>query len=550
MIKVLIVDDEAIARINLKYLVNWDKEGFVICGEADSGAEALKKITDLKPDLIFTDMNMPGMNGVEFIRSVKKIAPAIKIIAFSAFEDFEFVRQSLREGVIDYLVKHKMDSEALKSMLNSVKEDIRKESIENQRMSQMMSMAVSGKMYMRKNVLLNLLNGYIPVDFKEVWSNYDISIAERNIIVVVGRIDNYYQLKKKFTTQEFTVFTNTMESILSNICTEIKNVEHVQLENGKFAFIMSFDKVVSEARLNQEVISKVSNIENTVRRFLNITMSFGVSSPCPSIVNLKDYYNEACRLLENGYYKGTDYIIQKNELTNNVVQTEYTGLSVSEEKKIISYIRALDNDGVMEALESVYKNLKENKCSFEVVKIVSIDLINILQRITKELNLNRENIYGGISNPYEEINKFGNLEEQMEWFKTLYNTLMEEQKGNSIKYNYSEPIKKTIEFILKNHDKDISLSDASNYVNISPQYLSKLFKEECGKGFVAYLNSVRIDKAKKMIAEGSELKAMMQKLGFNNYTYFFTVFKDITGMTPLQYEKMIKAEKDVAGHVN
>lgn len=116
---------------------------------------------------------------------------------------------------------------------------------------------------------------------------------------------------------------------------------------------------------------------------------------------------------------------------------------------------------------------------------------------------------------------------------------MEALKGNSIHYNYSNVIKKAIEFILNNYSKNISLSDVSMHVNVSPQYLSRLFKEECGKGFVTYLNSVRIEHAKRMITEGYELKSLVQNLGFNSYTYFFTVFKEIAGMTPQMYEKLI-----------
>lgn len=117
--------------------------------------------------------------------------------------------------------------------------------------------------------------------------------------------------------------------------------------------------------------------------------------------------------------------------------------------------------------------------------------------------------------------------------------------SNTIHYNYSNVIKKSIEFILNNYNRNISLSDVSQHVNVSPQYLSRLFKEECGVNFVTYLNTVRIEHSKRMITEGCELKSLTQKLGFNSYTYFFTVFKEITGMTPQKYEKLIMDERKV-----
>lgn len=539
MIKVLIVDDEAIARINLSCLVNWEKEGFVICGEAEGGDEALKKASELKPDIIFTDMNMPGMNGVEFIKKVKKISTSIKIIVFSGYEDFEFVRQSLKEGVIDYFIKHKMDAEALLSILHTIKENIEKESKESQRISQIMMLAKSGESVKRKNILMNLLNGYLQEDHKVLWEKYGIYLDENKLIVAAARIDNYYNIKKKFAVQEFNVFAETLENILSNLCEEIGKISYVNLEGGKFVFIMSFSNEVSEVKINYETIANINNIENTVKRFLNITMSFGISSLCPSIAELPSHYTEACTLLEKGYYKGENYIVQKSELSKVDNSHRFEGLSVSDEKNIIACIRSLNNESVLKAIENVFKNLKAEKFSYDTVKIINIDLINLLQRTIKEFNLTFDRIYPFSANLYEDAIKFDSLDELMVWFKSLYNTLMEVLIKNSIHYNYSIVIKRAIEFILKNYDKNISLSDMSQYVNVSPQYLSKLFKEECGVNFVTYLNTIRIEQSKRMITEGCEIKSLTKKLGFNSYTYFFTVFKEITGMTPQKYEKLI-----------
>ncbi|MCL6615910.1 MAG: response regulator, partial [Anoxybacillus ayderensis] len=183
MIRVMLVDDETIARINLRHLINWEKEGFIICGEAENGLDALKKVEEQKPDIIFTDMNMAGMNGVEFIKNVKKILPSVKIVAFSAFDDFEYVRQSLKEGAMDYLIKYKMDSQSLLSILNTIKESMKKELMEKQKIDRIMEMATSGKKIIQRNVLMNILNGYITENFEAVLKEYEIPLEERNHVV-------------------------------------------------------------------------------------------------------------------------------------------------------------------------------------------------------------------------------------------------------------------------------------------------------------------------------------------------------------------------------
>lgn len=169
--------------------------------------------------------------------------------------------------------------------------------------------------------------------------------------------------------------------------------------------------------------------------------------------------------------------------------------------------------------------------------MISVELTNIFERIIKEAGISFNDIYSKNINLYEEAAQFRSIDELSKWFKGMYIKLLTVLEANQIKGEYSATIKKAVEFILSNYNRDISLSDVSDAVDVSPQYLSKLFKEECGKGFVSFLSCVRIEQAKRLLKEGVKIKDLAEQIGFNNYTYFFTVFKDVTGMTPQQYEK-------------
>ena len=81
-------------------------------------------------------------------------------------------------------------------------------------------------------------------------------------------------------------------------------------------------------------------------------------------------------------------------------------------------------------------------------------------------------------------------------------------------------------------------SRAASEIGVSYSYLSRKFKEECGQGFSDYLNQLRIENAKQLIEAGdSNIKEIVNQVGFNNYNYFFKVFKDSEGMTPSEYER-------------
>jgi len=105
MYKVMIIDDEKSLRNLLKITIAWDKLGLEIVGEASSGIEAINIIDDIKPDIVFVDIKMPFMDGIEFSKIAIKQYPSLKIIVLTAMNEFEYARQCVGIGVCEYLTK-------------------------------------------------------------------------------------------------------------------------------------------------------------------------------------------------------------------------------------------------------------------------------------------------------------------------------------------------------------------------------------------------------------------------------------------------------------
>ena len=117
--KILIVDDEYLLRQGIKYLVDWNKEGFDIIGEASNGKEALDFIEKLKPHIIISDIVMPIMDGVDLAKIAKTKYPEIQIVILSGYSDFNYVKDTFKLGVNDYILKPKLDPEELVLLLKN-----------------------------------------------------------------------------------------------------------------------------------------------------------------------------------------------------------------------------------------------------------------------------------------------------------------------------------------------------------------------------------------------------------------------------------------------
>ena len=124
MYKVLIVDDEMLARVGIKSLISWEQEGFVIVGEADNGERALAEIKRLQPDIIITDYKMPIMDGIQLLLRCKQERISAQFIVLSAYSDYEYVRSTLKNGAVDYLLKLELEPDSLLQALHKAAEQI------------------------------------------------------------------------------------------------------------------------------------------------------------------------------------------------------------------------------------------------------------------------------------------------------------------------------------------------------------------------------------------------------------------------------------------
>lgn len=120
MYTVLIVDDETPARSMMRLVINWQQEGFEIIGEAMNGKDALEKCRQLKPDLVITDIQMPVLNGIDFIEQAQKLSSVPHFIILSCYESFTYAQQAIKLGVCDYLIKDMLTPEQFHGVLQRI----------------------------------------------------------------------------------------------------------------------------------------------------------------------------------------------------------------------------------------------------------------------------------------------------------------------------------------------------------------------------------------------------------------------------------------------
>ncbi|MFQ9393244.1 MAG: response regulator [Lachnospiraceae bacterium] len=119
------VDDEKLVRRGIIGLIDWEKYGMEVVGDSGNSQETLEFLKREEVDLLFSDLEMPGLSGVPFLQEVKKVRPEIQIVVLTMHQEFELIQQSLRVGILDYITKAQIEGENVDAFMESIRERYR-----------------------------------------------------------------------------------------------------------------------------------------------------------------------------------------------------------------------------------------------------------------------------------------------------------------------------------------------------------------------------------------------------------------------------------------
>lgn len=532
LFKVLIVDDDIVVRINLKTLINWNKSGFEVCGEAANGAEAIQKMEQDEYHIIITDISMPIMDGIALIEHIEQKCPAIKVIALSGYDDFDYVRMSLKSGAIDYILKHKLDTATLLNVLEVARRHILANQQNIEQLQKQQEQIQQSRLLLTHRFISQLIKGLI-VDkllIQETIQSLHLKMDMRNLVVITAEIDGFLLIEEKNLEIVIQSFLNISEEVLKEFNNELISY----IENGRFVIIASIGKNYSHLYIHNQLIQIVDRIKLSIRRYLSLTVSFGISEVCEDICDIKNYYDDAIKALKHKFYMGKGHVIWNRD---KAIKETFLSLNIKDEKKIIEELKLRNENGVFNQIDLIFKKITDEYASYKSVQLICAELVSLAGKAAKELGIGDSFASSYSDMPYDELKKYDTLEDIKGYVCNIYEKLMA-MMPIEISEKFSLYTKKVIEYINRNYHIPISLTDAAEYVGVSSQYLSTIFKEELGMNFTEYLSRLRISHAKTLIESGeNKLKDIVVKVGFNNYNYFLKVFKDIVGLTPMEYEK-------------
>lgn len=543
MFKMIIADDEALVRDGLKDILPWNEYGIEVIALAVDGQEALELCIKHKPDILFTDIRMPIMDGLEVATELKKLGIMSKIIIFSGVEDFNYAKTALNVKAEGYILKPLKIPELIQTITRVV-DSINQEKCKKFELIDLKQQLRESLPTLSEKFLRNWVRGAYE-DENEIIKNFqqlNLNIQTGDALTIaVLKIDDYYNIEKRMTENDiqllFFSILNIVNEIIANhksgICSNI----------GTNEFIIIFDNPLKQKQL--EVCNEISFCIN---KYLNIPMSMGIGQSIDDLPRINVSYNDALLALQYGFYKGNNSILTIDDIRNlkndRVDMRDFVYSEIyDKENNIISYMKLGDVDKVEETIDELFVQIRSiSNLPGNYIQNVCVEMLLGVSRAIYELNENIDTIVGSRTLLQETIYKTTNIYDLQNCIKTILSSITSYFSKKYTQKN-TRVINSIKDIIKKHYRENIGVSFIAKEIYLSPNYISLIFKQETGENLTEYLTKLRMEKAKELLKE-SDLKVLdiAEYVGIENPHYFSTVFKKYTGMHPQKYRAFTFSE--------
>lgn len=533
MLKLMIVDDESVIRSGIANVVDWGALGIEVVGEAANGRDALNRALLLRPDIVITDIKMPIIGGLEFARTLLEKRPDTRVVLLTGYSDFEYMQQAIQMGAMDYLLKPVRVDE-LEKLMRRLRADI--EARREIKMRQIAAQQVLARNLpvMRGVCLRDFLAGRLaPEAFRQEAEELGISTKGPRYAAVALDIDDWGQPAPGPGGDTLTRY-----SVL-NIAEELLGA----LGSAAFGYLAAESSLLGVVCLERSSLDDVAEacrqIQFYTQRFFRFTVTAAVGPCADTLEQLRVSCQRARDALDRKVYTGKNQVILAGDLPENG-RSQTVLLSRRDEEALEEDVAMNKNLAAQKKLDEIFeKYLGQGAYTRKAVRQFGIVLLLPVLRVLDDAQITPEQAFGQNAHIIDEMECYETLDEIRMFVKSVYaraNRALEERQGSS----YRHTVRDSIEYVQAHYAESIQVADVAAAVYVTPNYFSKIFKQETGENFTEWLNKFRIEKAKALILQqpGNKVYEIAAKVGFKDYKYFAFIFKKYTGYTPGTFKEL------------
>ena len=497
MIRVLIVDDEALVRMGIRMGIDWEGNGFALIGEASNGAEALEICRRERPDIVVTDVKMPEMDGIGLIEAVRTFAPEIVFVVLSGYDDYQYVRSAMKLGAYDYLLKLSLDPDGLLEILCKIRDWQTRQ-----------NNAVQSAGQNKRNTLEDILHGNASLCEWE----------DRPMCMMVLALDNIPQMEKRLERKSKPRHMEALEAVVMQTV-EGEACLVSRLETYEWALLLSAPQPKTYAR--QLAVS----ISDMLEVCFEQKASFGISDPFTGASDCQNALRQARDAVMQRYLSGGGQCC-------DFAQKPVLPLLFSwkDEEELFTAVLCADIDIMTTVIERVVGALAKSEAPMEA-RAVMREMLLVQLRGAKISGLDARVFCQG-EQPIAFMDGCETLTQAKERLLHVAERLCVALRKR-LQSHRPGAVEEALQFIRDNIGDKLSLRQISRHVNMSEAYFSKLFSRTMNMKLTEYIARQKVERAIVLLVSTDwKIYRIAKEVGFDDERYFSRVFKRYTDKSP------------------
>ena len=528
MLKVLIADDEKKVCRLITMLCDWDALGMELAGIAYDGPEALSLIEELKPDILITDIRMPGCDGIEVIRQARDRQMSLEILVISGHSDFKYAQSAIHYHVSDYLLKP-IKKEELNRTLAGMAERCRKEkdrlSVSRQLMEYMESDLARNRSRLFYDYLFASPRREIP-DAALLNREYGYQFQDGYYRILILKLDyNIEQFDNRSIDPILDDLKNLIRENLSLLCYDSEAVT----DDSRCFFLCNYN-TENRSAFRRAARRAADKIDQSRFHFWKAEFSIGLGDRVTRPEDLYLSLDSAENALNERLLAGCGRLLSPPETAGIWENTEFLDRFYRHLHRAVEIHDA-------ELASAAVRRLRTGILSGEGVTGTAV------RNDVRSAGLHAITLF-----PAEGPDRRTDFLRQCDFcssadqlFAVLDRTvsgLIAENRARMAEEN-RRPVRAAQEYIQAHYLEQISLDDAASVAGFSSSYFSSLFKKETGQNFADYLTELRMEKAKELLKNTRiSVREICQQVGYRDLKHFNTVFQKNTGLKPGTFRKL------------
>ncbi|MCD9023503.1 response regulator transcription factor [Cohnella silvisoli] len=535
MLKVLIVDDEYYFRQALKVSLPWNDLGFEICGEAKNGKEALEKIHETNPDIALVDINMPVMDGLEFIKCIREQGNELKIVILTGQSEFTYAKQAVQLGTYNYILKP-IDENEIKNTLFEIKGLIESEQSIKLEMDDLRRQVREYMPVLRDRFLNEILQGNLPFDSNELVQKMEylnmtlISPYYLSVVIEIDRNEELQWLENELEIWKFAVSNIAADMVLGK-CEYAICHDH----NDCICVVLGF----MDSESFDTIEALCDGIRHAVHKYLKFTVTIGIGNIYKDIADVSISYKEALFALKNRLILGGNRVILHNMVSE--IRIMGTLFSVEQRSQLLMSMRIGNAMETEKRLTDIFTLIRSKNVNVDMLFVTSVEMVSTCLEYLTETGQSIKEVFMDTDHLLTAIQDMNSIDQIENWIKDIFANAVQHVQKN--KYSKSAKVVEDVKNYIQRHyfNEELKIDDIAKHVYTNYSHLCFVFKKETGITINDFLTEVRMYKAKELFDNGDQLiQIVANKVGYADANYFGKCFKKYFGMPPSKYIENIK----------